>query len=70
MQNARPNEIIMLGRLTEKSQAGSVISPEGISFTLCAGNHGYAMGYIIEKVRVEDDGCSTGKNIVAEGTRR
>lgn len=33
----------------EGSQAGMVYSPDGISQTLCAGTHGYAMGNILEE---------------------
>lgn len=36
----------------KKSQAACVYSVNGICFTLCAGTHGYAMGYILE----ENDG--------------
>lgn len=32
----------------EKSQAGKVYDTEGVSQTLCAGTHGYAMGNIVE----------------------
>ena len=59
MANIKPAEIELLGKITENSQAGSVISTEGVCFTLCAGNHGYAMGYILEKTKVkENDGKS------------
>lgn len=44
------SQIIKLGCASEyeHSQAGTVIDVGGISFTLCACTHGYAMGYILE----------------------
>lgn len=38
----------------KKSQAACVYSVDGISFTLRAGTHGYAMGYILEEDYGED----------------
>lgn len=32
---------------TKNSQAGTVYSPGGLFPTICAGTHGYAIGYII-----------------------
>lgn len=45
------NELIKIGNASiyEKSQAGTVYHEDGISPTLCAGTHGYAMGNILEK---------------------
>lgn len=41
-------KIIKLGGISsEGSEAGIVISPDGLCFTLCACTHGYAMGNII-----------------------
>lgn len=34
---------------TKNSQAGTVYSPGGCSPTICAGTHGYAIGYIVVK---------------------
>lgn len=34
---------------TKNSQAGTVYSPGGGSPTICAGTHGYAIGYIVVK---------------------
>lgn len=46
------NQIFKLGNASKnpKSQAGTVISYEGISRTICAGTHGYAMGYIFDGI--------------------
>ena len=43
--------IIRLGNVSsyKKSQAGIVISTKGISMTICACTHGYAIGYILEE---------------------
>lgn len=45
------SELIKVGNasICEKSQAGTVYHENGISPTLCAGTHGYAMGNILEK---------------------
>ena len=45
------NGIIKLGNSSknEKSQAGTVIDTNGISMTICAGTHGYAIGHIYDK---------------------
>ena len=45
------NELIKIGNASiyEKSQAGTVYHEDGISPTLCAGTHCYAMGNILEK---------------------
>lgn len=37
---------------TGNSQAGKVYSPDGVSQTLCAGTHGYAMGNIEHNLRI------------------
>lgn len=42
-------KIIRLGEVTKNSQAGQVYSANGLSQTICAGTHGYAMGYIEEQ---------------------
>lgn len=44
-------EIIRLGNASsyKKSQAGVIISAKGISMTICACTHGYAIGYILEE---------------------
>ena len=43
--------IIRLGNASsyKKSQAGIIISTKGISMTICACTHGYAIGYILEE---------------------
>lgn len=43
-------QIIKVGQVSsDGSQAGTVYSPDGLSPTICAGCHGYAMGNILEK---------------------
>ncbi|EOY7170379.1 DNA cytosine methyltransferase [Clostridioides difficile] len=44
------DKIIKEGNVSQysKSQAGQVISDEGVSMTLCSGTQGYSMGYIKE----------------------
>jgi hypothetical protein len=42
----------------EGSQAGTVINPNGLCFTICACTHRYAIGYIIDE---EDEVVETGK---------
>lgn len=44
------DKLIKEGNVSQhpKSQAGQVLSDEGLSMTLCSGTHGYAMGYIKE----------------------
>lgn len=47
--NLSLNQIIKLGSASvEKSQAGTVCHVNGIFQTICAGTHGYAIGYILE----------------------
>ena len=47
-ENSTCGEIIRIGNVsTEKSQAGTVYSTDGIFPTLCACTHGYAIGYIL-----------------------
>lgn len=42
--------IVKVGNVsTENSQAGSVYGSWGAFPTICAGTHGYAMGYIVVK---------------------
>lgn len=36
------------------SQAGQVVSVNGVSMTICAGTHGYAMGYIADEYEIPD----------------
>lgn len=49
----RMPKIIQVGQVSnEGSQAGKVYSPEGVSQTICACTHGYAIGNIIDKLRV------------------
>lgn len=50
LSNLKKNEIQRLGNVSKngKSQAGVVIHTNGISMTMCAGTHGYAMGYITD----------------------
>lgn len=43
-------QVIKVGQVSsDGSQSGTVYSPDGISPTLCAGCHGYAMGNILEE---------------------
>ncbi|AHN66609.1 DNA methyltransferase [Bacillus phage Bcp1] len=43
------NEILRIGQVSsKKSQAGTVYHSDGIFPTVCAGTHGYAMGYVFE----------------------
>lgn len=49
----RMPKIIQVGQVSnEGSQAGKVYNPEGVSQTICACTHGYAIGNIIDKLRV------------------
>lgn len=46
-------KIIQLGQVSnEGSQAGKVYSPEGVSQTICACTHGYAIGNIWDYIRI------------------
>ena len=50
------NNVIRLGNLsTGNSQAGTIYGSRGASPTICAGTHGYAIGYIV--VRKKDRKC-------------
>lgn len=42
------NNFIQEGFINQDTQASSVFSKDGVSPTVCAGTHGYAMGYIQE----------------------
>ena len=43
-------QVVKVGQVSsDGSQSGTVYSPDGISSTLCAGYHGYAMGNILEE---------------------
>ena len=56
--------IIKIGQASsDGSQAGNVYRRDGIMITLCAGCHGYAMGYVLRKY--EED-----KSVVRLGCRR
>lgn len=47
------NKIISIGQVSnEGSQAGKVYSPEGVSQTICACTHGYAIGNIFDYIRI------------------
>ena len=49
------HRIIKVGNIsTNNSECGMVYSTEGVSMSLIAGCHGYAMGQILE-VKEEDD---------------
>lgn len=44
------NKAIKVGNVSsEYSQAGSVFDEDGLFPTICAGTHGYALGYVLEK---------------------
>lgn len=47
------NRIFAIGQISnEGSQAGKVYSPEGVSQTICACTHGYAIGNIFDYIRI------------------
>ena len=49
-------KIITVGQASNKnSQGGKIYSVEGIFPTICACTHGYAIGYILEKVKSSND---------------
>lgn len=46
-------KLIKIGQISSKgSQAGTVYSEDGLSPTLCAGTHGYAIGNILDSLRI------------------
>ena len=47
-------KVMRVGEVTPNSQAGQVYSSDGLFPTMCAGTHGYAMGYITEKQDTSD----------------
>ena len=47
--NAITDKKMMVGQLSSHGSEGVVISQDGISFTLCACTHGYAIGYVLVK---------------------
>ena len=49
-------KVIKVGNLsTGNSQAGTIYGAWGASPTLCAGSHGYAIGYIVVKKKNKGD---------------
>jgi DNA (cytosine-5)-methyltransferase 1 len=59
----RNTDIIRVGQASsDGSQSGMVYSPEGLSPTICAGCHGYAMGNIIVKHKEPFVVASRGRN--------
>lgn len=44
----------------EGSQLGVVFKPDGLMTTLCAGTHGYSMGYVLRKYEKANN--SSGRN--------
>lgn len=48
----QPKQICIGQVSTRNSQAGKVYSPDGVSQTLCAGTHGYAMGNVEHNLRI------------------
>lgn len=47
------HKILAIGQVSnEGSQAGKVYSPEGVSQTICACTHGYAIGNIFDYIRI------------------
>lgn len=61
IQNKKNSELIKIGNASQydKSQAGNVYHEDGISPTLCAGTHGYAMGNILQvgKLNIKGMDC-------------
>jgi len=55
---------IKVGEVTQNSQAGQVYSAEGISPTIIAGTHGYAIGNIIEAGNLNNKGWYNSSNVV------
>ncbi len=56
-------KVIRMGNVsTKNSQGGTVYSPGGVSPTICAGTHGYALGYIVVKNFIS--GCNKGEGKV------
>jgi len=56
--------IIKVGEVTEKSQAGQVYSTDGVAPTIIAGTHGYANGNIIEAGDLNNKGWYNSSNKV------
>ncbi|MGL4850948.1 MAG: DNA (cytosine-5-)-methyltransferase [Clostridium sp.] len=56
-ENKDTNNTIYTGQtsINPNSQAGKTYSPNGVSQTLCAGTHGYAMGNIEEPKQIQFD---------------
>lgn len=49
----KPHKIDEIGQVSnDGSQAGKVYSPEGVSPTICACTHGYAIGNILDKIKI------------------
>lgn len=46
------NDIITIGEVSKNSQGGKVYGIDGVFPTICAGVHGYAMGYIYQDSKV------------------
>lgn len=51
------DKVINVGEVTPNSQAGQIYSDEGLSPTLMAGTHGYAMGNIMQHNKDTDAQC-------------
>lgn len=64
-------DIIRLGNasLNVKSQAGSIVSIEGISMTICSGSHGYSIGYIYDG-KLDMNNLTVGKGLLRRYTPR
>ena len=56
---------INVGEVTKNSQAGQVYSTEGISPTITAGTHGYAMGNIMQVEELDIKGQDNIKRVYA-----
>lgn len=53
VSNNESHKISEIGQISnEGSQAGKVYNPEGVSQTICACTHGYAIGNILDKIKI------------------
>lgn len=57
---------IKVGEVTQNSQAGQVYSPEGLSPTIIAGTHGYAIGNIIQVGELDIKGQDNVKRVYSK----
>ena len=63
------NKIIKVRQISnDGSQAGTVINPDGLCFTICACTHGYAIGYVYDSKEISgsDEGKKSNKSYLSE----